>query len=45
MITLYDFNKRKLDERAQLAWDHGTFIALRSEEPHAVALYHMGVFL
>ena len=44
MITLYDFNKHKLDGRAQMAWDHGTYIALRCEEPHSVALYHMGEF-
>ena len=44
MINLYQFNGHKLDGRAQLAWDHGTYIAIRCDGEHTVALYHMGEF-
>lgn len=43
-MDLYDFHFMTSDVRAEAVWVHGTFLAIRSEADHYVALYYMGNF-
>ena len=43
-MDIYDFNQRDMEERAQLVWENGIPLAVRTEYNQTIALYHMGNF-
>ncbi|RDV15343.1 hypothetical protein DXT99_09795 [Pontibacter diazotrophicus] len=43
-MDLNDFQILTSDVRAEAVWVYGSFLAIRSEADHYVALYHMGSF-
>lgn len=43
-MDFYAFNCLLRDDRAELVWQHGRFLAIRSEMGCIVALYHLGGF-
>ncbi|MFD2247352.1 hypothetical protein [Pontibacter ruber] len=43
-MDFYAFNCLPREERAELVWEHGRYLAIREEMGCSVALYHMGRF-
>lgn len=43
-MDFYAFNTLPRDTRAELVWQHGRFLAIRTEMDCSVVLYHMGGF-
>lgn len=43
-MDLYDFHFMATDIKAEAVWVHGTFLAIRADGDHYVALYYMGSF-
>lgn len=39
-----EFNDREQDERAELVWEHGSFLCIRYERGCSLVLYHTGAF-
>ncbi|SIR32410.1 hypothetical protein SAMN05421545_3130 [Pontibacter lucknowensis] len=44
IMNLYEFNLKPLPERISAVWEHGSFLAIRSEASYSIVLYHMGKF-
>ncbi|WP_170871913.1 hypothetical protein [Pontibacter indicus] len=43
-MELYEFNLKPQAERIAAVWEHGSFLAIRSEASYSIVLYHMGKF-
>jgi hypothetical protein len=43
-MDFYAFNCLPRDQRAELVWEHGRFLAIRTEMNCSVVLYHLGGF-
>jgi hypothetical protein len=43
-MDLYAFHWLPRDQRAELVWEHGRFLAIRTEMNCSVVLYHLGGF-
>ncbi|RDV13338.1 hypothetical protein DXT99_20175 [Pontibacter diazotrophicus] len=43
-MDVYQFNCYPRDTRADLVWEHGRFLAIRTEMGCSVVLYHMSGF-
>ena len=43
-MDFYAYNCLPRDQRAELVWEHGRFLAIRTEMNCSVVLYHMGGF-
>ncbi|RDV11866.1 hypothetical protein DXT99_23465 [Pontibacter diazotrophicus] len=43
-MNIYQFNYYALDQRAEMVWQYGSYLAVRHDGGHSVVLYHMGEF-
>ena len=43
-IGLYEFNVLPEDKKAQMVWDHGTFLTNKADDSKAVTLYSLSSF-
>ncbi|PSR56063.1 hypothetical protein AHMF7605_22455 [Adhaeribacter arboris] len=43
-MELYDFNRGNYNQRAEMVWNKGEFLAARISGNYTLCLYHMGNF-